>query len=153
MSQQTKILMVCLGNICRSPLAEVILRSKVNSEKVFVDSAGTANYHVGESPDPRSISTGKKHGLDLTKLRGRQFEVSDFDIYDYIYVMDHSNYKNVIALARHKADKKKVGLILEKTYPGKQLDVPDPWFGNGEERFPEVYHLLEKACAQIAKEL
>ena len=89
--------MVCLGNICRSPLAEGILKSKVDSEKVYVDSAGTSDYHVGHSPDPRSVSIAQNRKLDITSQKGRQFKVSDFDAFDHIYVMDMSNYKDVLA--------------------------------------------------------
>jgi protein-tyrosine phosphatase len=145
--------MVCLGNICRSPLAESILRSKVDSEKVEVDSAGTSNYHVGDLPDERAINTGKRYDLDLSQLRGRQFEVADFDRFDYIYVMDGANYEDVIALARNEKDKEKVSLILDKIHPGESMDVPDPYFGVGNEDFPKVYELLDEACAQIAREV
>lgn len=145
--------MVCLGNICRSPLAESILRSKIDPEKVEVDSAGTSNYHIGDAPDKRAISTGKRYGLDLSPLRGRQFEVADFDRFDYIYVMDRSNYEDVISLARNQKDKEKVSLLLDKVYPGESMDVPDPYFGVGDEHFPKVYALLEEACEKIAQEI
>lgn len=145
--------MVCLGNICRSPLAEAILKSKVDPKKVFVDSAGTSNYHIGDSPDQRAINTGKRYNLDLSQQRARQFKVQDFDEFDAIFVMDHSNYQDVISLARNEKDKEKVSLILEKIYPNKQLEVPDPFFGKGEENFPAVYDLLDEACQQIAREL
>lgn len=145
--------MVCLGNICRSPLAEAILKSKVDETKVWVDSAGTDNYHVGESPDPRSINIGKRYNLDLSGQRARQFVVSDFDRFDAIFVMDNSNYENVISLARNEKDKDKVSLILDKIYPNKLMNVPDPFYGDGEENFPKVYALLDSACKQIAQEL
>lgn len=145
--------MVCLGNICRSPLAEAVLKSKVDPTKVTVDSAGTSNYHVGEAPDKRAVSTGKRYNLDLSEQRGRQFQVTDFDDYDRIFVMDKSNYRDVIALARDENDKNKVSLILDHLFPNQQKDVPDPYFGEGEERFPEVYELLDQACERIAEEL
>jgi protein-tyrosine phosphatase len=100
----TTILMVCLGNICRSPLAEGILKSKLPSEDFFVDSAGTSGYHEGEKPDPRSIEVALKNGLDISNQKSRPFTVRDFDTYDHIYVMDHSNYNNVVHLARNEAD-------------------------------------------------
>ncbi|HLV69498.1 MAG TPA: low molecular weight protein-tyrosine-phosphatase, partial [Xanthomarina sp.] len=106
----TKILMVCLGNICRSPLAEGILKSKLPQESFFVDSAGTGDYHVGELPDKRSINVAKKYGLDITNQRGRQFTVADFDMFDFIYVMDESNFESVTKLARNEKDLKKVKL-------------------------------------------
>lgn len=145
--------MVCLGNICRSPLAESILRSKVDSEKVEVDSAGTSNYHIGDAPDERAINMGNRYNLDLSELRGRQFETADFDRFDYIYVMDRSNYEDVLQLARNESDRGKVSLILEKIFPGESRSVPDPYFGEGDEDFPEVYELLDEACEQIAREV
>src|SRR5690554_4762080 len=108
-----KILMVCLGNICRSPLAEGILKAKVG-EEVMVDSAATSNWHVGKSPDERSVAIAKKYGYDISHTTGRQFEVSDFDTFDLIYVMDASNYANVIRMARNEKDREKVDLILNE---------------------------------------
>ncbi|MGY5850460.1 low molecular weight protein-tyrosine-phosphatase [Salegentibacter sp. F14] len=149
---KTKVLMVCLGNICRSPLAEGILKSKVDRENVHVDSAGTGDYHIDELPDKRSISVARKYDLDITDQRGRQFSVSDFDTYDHIYVMDNSNYENVIALARNEEDKEKVQLILDEIFPGENVDVPDPYFG-GDHGFENVYQMLDEACEQIARKL
>ena len=107
------ILMVCLGNICRSPLAHGILDSKLPSDQYYVDSAGTANYHQGEAPDPRSIAIANSYGIDISKQHARQFKVSDFDTFDYIFTMDDSNYQNVIDLARNTNDIGKVKSILE----------------------------------------
>jgi len=146
----TRILMVCLGNICRSPLAEGILKSKVDPEKVFVDSAGTSNYHIGHSPDPRSISIAEQRKLDITSQLGRQFQVSDFDEFDHIYVMDMSNYHDVLSLARTEEDKKKVSLILNEIFPGENVEVPDPYYG-GNDGFGQVYDMLDKACEVIAE--
>lgn len=148
----TTILMVCLGNICRSPLAEGILKSKLPSEVFFVDSAGTSGYHEGEKPDPRSIEVALKNGLDISNQKSRPFTVRDFDTYDHIYVMDHSNYNNVVHLARNKADTKKVRLILEHTPDAYTLEVPDPYYG-GNRGFDNVYTLLNNACDVIASEL
>ena len=106
-----RILMVCLGNICRSPLAEGILKSKVTEKDIDVDSAGTASYHIGNSPDHRSIDIAKKNGIDISSQRARQFRVSDFDNFDKIYAMDKSNYYSIISLARNKQDEDKVDLI------------------------------------------
>ncbi|MCL4161241.1 UNVERIFIED_CONTAM: hypothetical protein GTU68_046549, partial [Idotea baltica] len=119
--------MVCLGNICRSPLAEGILRSKLPEENFTIDSAGTGNYHVGDLPDKRSIAVASKYGLDITNQRGRQFSTSDFDIFDLIYVMDNSNFKNIVKLARNENDIAKVKLILNEVYPNQNYDVPDPY--------------------------
>ena len=111
----SKILMVCLGNICRSPLAEGILKAKTNHLDVVVDSAGTAAYHVGEKPDIRSIEIANKYGIDLTSQRARQFSVNDFDEFDKIYAMDSSNYANIISLARDEKDRNKVDVILNES--------------------------------------
>lgn len=149
-----KILMVCLGNICRSPLAEGILRDKTNKLgiPVFIDSAGTSNYHTGEHPDKRTIANALKNGVDVSKLKARQFKVSDFDEFDTIFVMDSSNYTNVIELARNKKDIEKVELILNRIHPKSNMAVPDPYFG-GEEGFQTVFNLLDKACDTIASSL
>jgi protein-tyrosine phosphatase len=149
-----KILMVCLGNICRSPMAEGIMRQKIEKYKldVSVDSAGTIANHVGEAPDKRSIANGLKHQVDISDLRARLFRISDFDVFDFIFVMDSSNYKNVIGMARNTADKKKVNLIMNELYPRTDIEVPDPYFG-GEEGFDKVFHLLDLACENIARNL
>lgn len=148
----TKVLMVCLGNICRSPLAEGILKSKLPESTFFIDSAGTANYHVGNPPDPRSIAVGKKYGIDISKLKGRQFSVNDFNTFDLIYVMDESNYRNVISIARNEQDKSKVKFILNEIYPNQNYDVPDPYYG-GDHGFENVYKMLDEACTIIANSL
>lgn len=147
-----KILMVCLGNICRSPLAEGILQSKLPKETFVVDSAGTGNWHVGQEPDKRSIHIAKSKGLDIAHQRGRVFDKSDFDTFDYIYVMDISNYKNVIALAPNEPAKSKVKLILNEVFPNENVDVPDPYYGehNG---FENVFKMLDDACEIIAQKL
>ncbi|MFZ4670921.1 MAG: low molecular weight protein-tyrosine-phosphatase [Flavobacterium sp.] len=148
----TKILMVCLGNICRSPLAEGLLASKLPKDKFIVDSAGTGNYHVGRKPDTRSIVTAQKNGLDITHQKARQFNPNDFDYFDYIYVMDSSNYSDVIDLAKNEIQKSKVDMILNHLFPGENVDVPDPYYGlqNG---FDMVYEMLEETCAILAKKL
>jgi len=147
-----KILMVCLGNICRSPLAEGILASKLPNDKFFVDSAGTGSWHVGHSPDRRSIATAKKNGLDITNQKGRQFSRSDFDYFDYIFVMDSSNLRDVIHLAQNDTQKEKVKLVLDAIFPNENVDVPDPYYGtaNG---FDMVYQMLDDACEVIAQRL
>lgn len=147
----SKILMVCLGNICRSPLAEGIMRSKL-SKDFIVDSAGTGGWHAGELPDKRSISTAKNRGLDITSQRARQFKISDFDTFDYIYVMDNSNYKDVMALAPNDEAKSKVKLILNELFPNENVDVPDPYYG-GQDGFENVFDMLNEACDVIAGKL
>ena len=147
-----KILMVCLGNICRSPLAEGILASKLPKDQFIVDSAGTGNYHIGKQPDHRSIATAKKHGLDISNQKARQFNSKDFDDFDYIYVMDSSNYDDVLFLAKTDEHKQKVKLILDELFPNENVDVPDPYYGvqNG---FDMVYEMLDENCTLLAKKL
>jgi len=147
-----KILMVCLGNICRSPLAEGILKSKVDEKNVLVDSAGTGGWHIGELPDSRSIQIAEVNQIDITGQRCRKFTIEDFDNFDKIFVMDSSNYRDVMAYARHVEDEKKVEMILNKTHPGSNKDVPDPYYG-GENGFKQVFKMLDDACEVIAKEL
>ncbi len=147
-----KILMVCLGNICRSPLAEGLLTSKLPKEKFLVDSAGTGEWHIGKQPDERSIATARKHGIDISKQKETDFSVKLFDEFDYIYVMDNSNYNDVIFLAKTNEHKAKVKLILDELFPGDNVDVPDPYYGlqNG---FDMVYEMLDEATDIIAKKL
>lgn len=147
-----RILMVCLGNICRSPLAEGILESKLPKGRFKVESAGTGDYHCGKQPDVRSINIAKKKGLDISMQRARQFQAEDFAIYDYIYVMDLSNYENVIRLAPDEKAKSKVSLILDELFPGENVDVPDPYFGL-ENGFETVYEMLDEACDILAAKL
>ena len=147
-----KILMVCLGNICRSPLAEGILASKLPKNQFLVDSAGTGNWHVGHLPDQRSIAVAKKNKLDITNQKGRQFKLDDFDTFDYIYVMDNSNFKDVQSLARNEADKAKVKLILNEIFPNENVDVPDPYYGM-ENGFDNVYKMLDETCNVLAEKL
>ena len=148
----TRILMVCLGNICRSPLAHGILESKLPADRFQVDSAGTGNYHIGKLPDHRSIATAKAKGLDITNQRCRQFELSDFENFDIIYVMDQSNYENVIKLARNETDISKVKLILEDATTSTSPEVPDPYWGEAQD-FEDVYLLLDDVCEKIASKL
>ena len=147
-----KILIVCLGNICRSPLAEGILASKLPTNKFIVDSAGTGSWHIGHAPDERSINVGKKNKIDISHQKGRQFSSADFDAFDYIYVMDSSNYRDVLQLAITQDHKDKVQMILNDLFPNENVDVPDPYFGlaNG---FEIVYNMLDEVCDVISKKL
>ncbi|MBU2946092.1 low molecular weight protein-tyrosine-phosphatase [Zobellia uliginosa] len=147
---KTNVLMVCLGNICRSPLAEGILQRKVNPEQVFVDSAGTGGYHIGKAPDPRSIAVARKYGLHIENQQCRQFQKSDFQKFDVIYAMDLSNFNNILKLAETPEDENKVKLLLtEVDLP--VIEVPDPYYDdNG---FEKVYQLIDTACTAIAKKL
>ena len=143
--------MVCLGNICRSPLAEGILQNKVDPKQVLVDSAGNGSWHMGNRPDSRSIAVAQKHGLDISSQRCRQFTINDFNEFDHIYVMDKSNYKHVIAMSRNAADSLKVKLLMSES-DTKIIEVPDPYYDsmNG---FEKVYHMIDEACGKIASKL
>lgn len=147
-----KILMVCLGNICRSPLAEGILQSKLSAESFVVDSAGTAGYHVGELPDKRSIEVAKKYGIDITGQRSRKFTKADFDKFDMIFAMDQSNYDDIVAMSENEMQYEKVKMILNELYPNENRNVPDPYYG-GDQGFENVYKMLDEACAIIASKL
>ena len=151
-----KILFVCLGNICRSPLGEGIMLhfiAEKNLEKlVQVDSAGTAGYHIGEAPDHRTIANAKKNGVDISSLRARKFTPDDFDAFDKIYVMDCENHKNVLALAKNTAHKNKVDYLLNVLHPDQNKHVPDPYYGN-EKDFEAVFQLVYKACEKIVAEI
>ena len=147
-----KVLMVCLGNICRSPLAEGLLASKLPKDSFIVDSAGTGGYHIGREPDHRSIATAKKNGLDISHQKARKFTPADFDTFDYIFVMDNSNYDDVTFLAKTEEQKQKVALVLDELFPGDNVDVPDPFYGlqNG---LDMVYEMLDEATDLLAKKL
>lgn len=142
-----RILMVCLGNICRSPLAEGILSSKTNSTDIFVDSAGTAGYHVGNPPDPRSVEVAASHGIDISRQRCRRFSQSDFDEFDYIFAMDRENLLHLQDLSRSEADLKKVSLLLEAAGMPEE-EVPDPYYG-GEDGFLHVFRMIDRASDRL----
>lgn len=144
--------MVCLGNICRSPLAEGILRSKILTDAISVDSAGTSGLHEGELPDSRSIAVAKSNGIDITDQRSRKFKVADFDNFDLIYAMDQSNYHNILNIARNSDDESKVKMILNESNPGENLNVPDPYYG-GDKGFDNVFRMLDEACDNIASKI
>lgn len=142
--------MVCLGNICRSPLAEGILR-KMAEEKgleIEIDSAGMESFHVGEAPDPRTQKNARTHGIDISKLRARQFTVADFDRFDKIFIMDRFILAEMLTLTRTNEDEQKVELIMNMIHPNENRPVPDPYLG-GEDGFEEVYQLLNNACKKI----
>ena len=146
-----KILMVCLGNICRSPLAEGVLRHKLAKRNIVaeVDSAGTGSWHVGEQPDYRAYKVAQKNGIDISKQRARQLTYGDFAIFDKIYVADREVKDNVMRLAKTNADKKKVDFLMNASEPESDRPVPDPYFG-GEEGFDHVFTLIDEACEKIA---
>jgi len=147
-----KILMVCLGNICRSPLAEGILLSKGKHIKIEVDSAGTAAYHIGKQPDIRSIEIANKYAIDLNQQRARQFSRADFDEFDIIYAMDTNNYAHLVSLASSETERNKIRMILNEINPNAYQSVPDPYYG-GENGFQDVYNMLDKACDKIIQDI
>ncbi len=144
--------MVCLGNICRSPLAEALLRQKVDPQKVKVDSAGLDSYHVGEAPCQTSQEIAREHGLDISGLRARAFEASDFDRFDKIYIMDDYNWQLIQSRAKNENDLQKVDYILNEIFPGENMSVPDS-YGKGKNAAKLVYNMLDKATTAIAKKL
>jgi len=143
-----KVLMVCLGNICRSPLAHGILESKVKQSNLdwVVDSAGTSGWHNGEKPDKRSIEIAQQYGIDISNQSSRQFKKVDFNLFDLILAMDVSNYNDILSLAESNQDREKVKMILNFTYPKENRQVPDPYYEGG---FDGVYHMLEEACESL----
>ncbi len=147
-----KILMVCLGNICRSPLAEGILSNKINEKQLpwIVDSAGTSSWHIGNLPDSRSIEIAKKNRIDITNQRARQFTKSDFDEFDLILAMDSSNYNSICSLAKNENDVSKVKLLLNYLNPGMNGGVPDPYHDG---TFAEVFHLINSACEKLIEDI
>ena len=147
-----KILMVCLGNICRSPLAEGILSLKGKHLNLEVDSAGTAAYHIGKQPDIRSIEIANKYTIDLNQQRARQFSRADFDKFDIIYAMDTNNYAHLISLASTETERNKIRMILNEINPKAYQSVPDPYYG-GENGFQDVYNMLDKACDKIIQNI
>ena len=145
-----KILMVCLGNICRSPLAEGIMQHKVNKAGLDwqIDSAGTAGYHIGEQPHQLSQKVAKQNGIDISVQCCRQFVKEDMLHYDKIYVMDSSNYNDVRRISADLWDEEKVDLLLNELYPNQNKNVPDPWYGE-EDGYHKVFEMIDKACEVI----
>ena len=148
------ILFVCLGNICRSPMAEGILRSKAVQQglNLKIDSAGTGHWHTGENPDKRATKTAKKRGVDISKLIARQIVTEDFDKFDLILVADAEVYHAVLTITRNETDKRKIDFIMNPAYPGLNKAVPDPYFG-GIEGFEKVFDMLDKACEMLMKKV
>jgi protein-tyrosine phosphatase len=145
-----RILMVCLGNICRSPLAEGILQHQADRAglSIEVDSAGTAGYHVGEAPHPLSQKVALMNDIDISGQRGRAFRKEDMDRFDRIYVMDSENYNEVRRIAGPRWDASKVDLLLNELYPGENRGVPDPWYGE-EDGYHAVFDMIAKASRNI----
>jgi len=149
-----KILFVCTGNICRSPLAEGILRKKLQLLRVAaeVDSAGFETFHVGDHPDNRAIAIARKNNIDITNLKARLFNTSDFENFDMIYIMDDSHHYRIKQFAEKNSDMEKVDYLMNLVYPGQNLSVEDPWYGdmNG---FEKVYKNLDVACGILAEKI
>ncbi len=148
------ILFVCTGNICRSPLAEGILKDKLNALHIpgRVDSCGFESFHIGDPPDRRAQLTASRHGLDIAGHRARLFTTGDFDDFDLIYVMDTGHFNNVMKHARNASDRAKVDYMLNVISPWQNLGVKDPWY-HDQEAFEEVFLLLDLACDKLAKKL
>ena len=144
-----KILMVCFGNICRSPLAQGIMENYAPNDW-HIDSAGTSGWHASERPDTRSILIAKERGITIDQQRSRQVTVEDFEVFDIIFAMDSSNHSNLIQRAPDESAKNKVRLLLNEAYPGENRQVPDPYTG-GQEGFSHVYELLEEAIQSFLR--
>ncbi len=147
-----KILMICLGNICRSPLAEGILQQKANMSNLDweIDSCGTGGWHAGEKPDIRSIEVAKKNGIDISKQQARKLRCTDIDNFDKLYVMDKQNYEDVLRNCHTDEEKKKVKLILAEVEGWDSAEVPDPYYG-GKDGFDKVFAMLDQACDAIVE--
>lgn len=142
--------MVCLGNICRSPLAEGILQDKAFSAGLTwsIESAGTNSYHTGEPPHPLSQKVAKLNGIDISQQRARRFTAGDFEVYDKIYALAGDVLDEMRRIGKNKFNASKTGLLMDELYPGKNMDVPDPWYGP-EPGYHEVYTMIDKVCDRI----
>jgi protein-tyrosine phosphatase len=148
------VLFVCTGNICRSPLAEGILKQKYTERNIdgFVDSCGFESYHIGENPDQRAQQIARKNGIDISSYSARLFTVRDFDRFDRIFVMDSYHYQSVMRLARHEEDRQKVDFIRNVVYPGQQKPVKDPYYDH-HSAFETVFDQLNEACEQFVESI
>ena len=146
-----KILMVCLGNICRSPLAQGVMEqiAEKNDLNCEIASAGTSSFHVGDKPDPRSIAVASKNGIDITEQRSRLLTIEDLDYYDYVFVMDKSNQRDAMKLAKTNEQKEKIHLFLELG-DSEVMEVPDPYYTEG---FDYVFQLISDACQIICNKI
>ncbi len=144
--------MICLGNICRSPLAEGILKHKLLLRGLdwHVDSAGTGGWHAGDKPDTRSIAKAREFGIDITSQRARQIKKADFDAFDHILTMDATNFLDVLHLADNEKQRQKVAMIMNFPRPDSNTEVPDPYYDN---RFQLVFDMLEEACDAVIEKL
>ncbi|RLD45802.1 MAG: low molecular weight phosphotyrosine protein phosphatase [Bacteroidetes bacterium] len=145
-----KYLMVCLGNICRSPMAEGIVAREFSNRgiNIQIDSAGTAAYHIGEGADSRAQVELRKHDIDISNERAQKFVPAHFSEYDMIFAMDKQNYLDIVAQARNKKERDKVVLFMELSMPGQDISVPDPYYG-GDEGFEEVYKMIKLSAEKL----
>lgn len=152
--QKIRVLMVCLGNICRSPMAEGILRHKAKERglPIETDSAGTSHWHEGEAPDRRAIQNMREQGIDIADLRARPFHHTDFQEFDYIFAMDSSNYEDILSLARDDEERRRVRMIMNLVDGNENVSVPDPYYG-GPMQFQRVYDMLDQATEVFLKEI
>lgn len=150
--EKPKILMVCMGNICRSPMAEGVVRHyfDLNGIQAEIDSAGTIGFHTGEQPDVRAKKEMIKHNINISNLRARKFSVRDFDDFDLILTMDYENFTAVKNLARNPEDQNKVEMYMNISNPGENIAVPDPYYG-GEEGFANVYQMLVEGAEALVR--
>ncbi|WP_343657708.1 low molecular weight protein-tyrosine-phosphatase [Chryseobacterium sp.] len=146
-----KILMVCLGNICRSPLAEGIMKTKI-PDHYRVDSAGTISMHEGEHPDKRAIKTAANHHIDISQQRSRPITRRDFEIFDKIYCMDIDVFEDVVSRTKNEGERQKVSLFLEALGDHQNAEVPDPYWGDMKD-FENVFQLLDKGCNAIKNKI
>jgi protein-tyrosine phosphatase len=149
-----KVLFVCTGNICRSPLAEGILREKLKRHNIpaEVDSCGFESFHVGDPPDSRAQEVASKRGIDLSTHRARLFTPADFNRFDYIFAMDSTHFNNIRRLARNESDMSKVDYVLNVLHPGQNLGVQDPWYHNLK-AFENVYLQLDQVCERFVDKI
>ena len=147
-----RILMVCFGNICRSPLAEGILQNKAFTAGLTwsIESAGTNSYHTGEPPHPLSQKVAKLNGIDISKQRARRFTATDFEAYDKIYALAEDVMEDMKRIAGKKFDQSKVDLLMNELYPGKDMDVPDPYYGT-EAGYHKVFKMIDEVCDAIVE--
>lgn len=152
---KTKVLFVCMGNICRSPTAEAVFRHRVAEagleERIYIDSAGTHDYHIGDPPDPRTQQAARQRGYDMSALRGRQVEIADFNHFDYVLAMDNANL-SILKRLRPQDAQSHLGLFLEYAGKHEAREVPDPYYG-GKDGFERVLDMVEDAAEGLLQHI